>query len=56
MTVLANDLATYQGTLAAGSSVDTVLLFQVPADSVTQVDTLTLDLTWNGNSYTIPCL
>ena len=56
MTVLSNDLATYQGTLAAGSSVDTVLLFQVPADGVTQVDTLTLDLTWNGNSYTIPCL
>lgn len=56
LTVLLNDLSTYQGTLEAGSSTDTVLLFQVPADDVTQVDTLTLKLTWNGNSYEIPCL
>lgn len=56
LTVLLNDLSTYQGTLAAGSSTDTVLLFQVPADSVAQVDTLTLNLTWNGNRYEIPCL
>ncbi len=52
MTVLLNDLSTYQGTLPAGSSTDTVLLFQVPAD-VTQADSLTLDLTWKGNTYRI---
>ena len=57
MTVLSNDLATYQGTLAAGSSVDTALLFQVPADGVTQVDTLEhLTLHGTGTVYTIPCL
>ena len=52
MTVLLNDLSTYQGTLPAGSSTDTVLLFQVPAD-VTQADSLTLDFTWKGNTYRI---
>lgn len=52
MTVLLNDFSTYQGTLPAGSSTDTVLLFQVPAD-VTQVDSLTLDLAWKGNTYRI---
>lgn len=55
-TILLNDLSTYQGIIPAGDSEETVLLFQVPADTVTQVDSLTLNLTVNGENFVIPCM
>lgn len=49
-TILLNDLGTFQETIAAGASVDTVLLFEVPADQVTSVDQLDLKVDLNGES------
>ena len=49
-TILLNDLGTFQETVAAGASVDTVLLFEVPADQVTSVDQLDLKVDLNGQS------
>lgn len=55
-TILLNDLSTYQGVIPAGGSEELVLLFQVPSDTVTQVDSLTLDLAVNGENFVIPCM
>lgn len=50
LTILTNDLSTYQGTIAAGQTVENVLLFKVP-DSVTQVpDQVTLSVDVNGST------
>lgn len=43
-TVLLNDLGTYQDKIAAGETVSTILLFEVP-DVVTEVNSLTLKMT-----------
>lgn len=47
-TILLDDLSTYQGSVDAGASVETVLLFEVPADSMTSVDQVVLSVTRNG--------
>lgn len=55
-TILLNDLSTYQGVIPADGSVDTVVLFQVPKDTVTQVDTLKLQINMNGAWMEISCM
>lgn len=52
LTVLTEDFATYQGKLAAGETVDTVLLFMVP-DTVSNPEDFTLSVSLDGNNYQI---
>lgn len=52
VTILTQDFAAYEGTVAAGETVETVLLFQVP-DSVVSVDSLNLEVSVDGNNYQI---
>lgn len=47
-TILLNDLGTYQDTIAAKTSVDTVLFFEVPAEEVASVDSVRLTVEKNG--------
>ena len=52
LTMLLEDFSTYQGTISAGETKQTVLLFQVP-DTMTEVSDFTLEATMNGTSYQI---
>ena len=47
-TILLNDLGTYQGTVPAKESVDTVLLFEVPAEEVSEVGSIRLTVERDG--------
>jgi hypothetical protein len=49
-TILLNDLGTLQEKIAAGKTLDTVLLFEVPADQVKTVDRVDLKVDMNGQS------
>lgn len=51
MTILPNDLATYQGSIPPGESVDTVLIFQVP-EEMESVSGIELGITIDGSRYT----
>ena len=51
MTILPNDLTTYQGSIAPGESVDTVIIFQIP-EEIQSVSGLELGITIDGNRYT----
>ena len=51
-TVLTEDFSTYQGTVAAGATQGTVLLFQVP-DAVTEVQDLEMTVTMGEANYQI---
>ncbi len=51
MTILPNDLATYQGSIPAGESLDTVIIFQIP-EEVESVSDLELGITIDGSRYT----
>lgn len=52
MTLLLEDFAYFQETLSTGMTKETVLLFQIP-NTVTQIDSLLLEATVNGNTYQI---
>lgn len=52
MTLLLEDFAYFQETLSTGMTKETVLLFQIP-NTVTQIDSLILEATVNGNTYQI---
>lgn len=52
ITVLSDDLSSFEGTLAAGETRETVLLFQVP-ETVVSADKVDLVATLNGNNYQI---
>lgn len=52
LTVLLEDFSTYQGTIPAGETQGTVLLFQVP-DTISEVPDFTLDVNIGGTSYRI---
>lgn len=52
LTVLLEDSAQLQQMIVADATQDTVLLFQIP-DTVSQIDSLTLSVTINGESYQI---
>lgn len=49
-TILLNDLGTYQDTIKAKASVETVLFFEVPADKVSSVESLKLTIEKDGVS------
>ncbi len=51
MTILPNDLATYQGSISPGESVDTVIIFQIP-EEIQSVSDLELGITIDGSRYT----
>ena len=51
-TILPNDLSTFQGSLLAGESGDTVLLFEIPQE-ISAVSDLSLKVTMNGSQNTI---
>lgn len=51
MTILPDDLTTYQGSIAPGESVDTVIIFQVP-EEIQTVSDLELGITIDGSRYT----
>lgn len=51
-TVLMEDFSTWQGTIAEGETVQTVLLFLVP-DTVTDIGDLSLSVSVYGNNYQI---
>lgn len=52
MTILSNDLSTYKGEIAAGTSVDTVLLFQV-SQEIKEVTSVQLKITVGSERYII---
>ena len=52
-TILLYDLATFQGTIAAGEKADTVLLFEVPEDIGKKKSDLVLQMTVNNTLYNI---
>lgn len=52
-TVLLNDLTTYQGTVAAGSTQDLIILFQMSSDTLKNVSGVTLQLTTTSGTYNI---
>lgn len=52
VTILTEDFATYTGTLSAGETKETVLLFQVP-ESIQSVESLNLEVSVDGNNYQI---
>lgn len=49
-TILLNDLGTYQETIAAGATDETLLFFEVPADIISSIDSLRLTIKGNGTS------
>lgn len=51
-TILLNDLSTYQSDIEAGGTNETVLIFQIP-EEVEDVSSIQLNVTMNGNQYTI---
>ena len=50
MTILPNDLSTYQGSISAGKSAELVLLFQVPQD-IQEVSAVQLKITIGQRQY-----
>lgn len=51
-TILPNDLSTYQGSISAGKSAETVLLFQVPQD-IQEVSAVQLKITIGQGQYKV---
>lgn len=47
VTILLNDLGTYQGTIEAGSGIDTVLLFEIPEDTPEDLSKISLEVVEN---------
>ncbi|MBO5371365.1 MAG: hypothetical protein J6A75_01455 [Lachnospiraceae bacterium] len=52
MTILLNDLSTYQADIAASAVNETVLLFQIPQD-MTEISDLQLEIDMNGKNFTV---
>ena len=52
MTILPNDLSTYQGSISAGKSAELVLLFQVPQD-IQEVSAVQLKITIGQSQYKV---
>lgn len=51
-TIMLNDLSTFQGDIAAGEIIETVLLFQV-SEEITEASSMQLKVTMNGNNYAV---
>jgi hypothetical protein len=52
MTILMNDFSTYTGTVKAGDTVSTVLLFQMP-ETVTEINDISLSVKVDGQNYKV---
>lgn len=52
VTILEEDFSTFDGTIEPGETVETVILFQIPA-SVNEISTLTVDALTGENDYQI---
>lgn len=52
MTILLNDLSTYQADIAANGVSETVLLFQIPQE-IQEITQLQLEITMNGKNFMI---
>lgn len=52
VTLLPNDLGTYQSEIDAGATNETVLVFEVPQD-IQEISGVQLKVTMNGNNYTV---
>lgn len=52
VTILLNDLSTFQGDIAGNGVVETVLLFQIPED-VTEVSSMQLSVTMDGSNMKV---
>lgn len=52
-TILLNDFMSYMGTLDAASGEETILIFQVPEDSVGDIQSLAMELEADGSMYYI---
>lgn len=52
LTILPNDFGTFQAELGAGQTAEAVLLFEVPAGSVSPADSIVLDISKNGTKLT----
>lgn len=52
-TILLNDLMTYMNTLEASQTEDAIIIFEVPADTAADIQTLALELEADGISYHI---
>lgn len=53
VTILLNDLSTYEGSIAAGEAADTVLVFQVRKGSLGGIKTMDLDVTVGETTSTV---
>ena len=51
-TILPNDLSTYQGKIAAGESLDTVLLFEIPQE-IQEISSIQLKIRMAGAEHTV---
>ena len=52
-TLLLFDLSTYQGTLAPGESVDTVLMFEIPLEQENSITGVGMQVLMDGEAFTI---
>jgi hypothetical protein len=53
LTILTQNLATWEAPIAAGASEDAVILFQVDAGSITQVEKLQVEVSSGGKTSTV---
>lgn len=53
VTFLMTDFSTYQGTIAAGETVETILLFEVPEGSVAEITDPTLQITIDNDTKNV---
>lgn len=53
MTILLTDFSTYQGTIAAGQSVNTVLIFKVSEDTGANITDINLEVNMNGEKIAV---
>lgn len=53
VTMLPNDLATYTESLAPGASVETVLIFEVPVEETTEINSVQMGIQINGNNKNV---
>ncbi len=52
LTLLSNDFSTLEAEVEAKATLETVLLFQIP-ETITSIDTLTLEVSVNGGNYQV---
>jgi|GEM_PF-1234815 len=53
VTMLMDDLSSYAGSVSAGSDEEVVLLFEVDEDIASSIESISLEISINGNSYSV---